>query len=127
MWPHLDLDGYRDFLQDILSHGDLAPEFVRRNRRICTIIDAMTADERRNVLPAIAKSNIERIAFDSGVSEIEVATFLTWYVSQIHGFNYQQGTRGLQLEDLCGGAHAKLIAGTCPWCGKSITNGRIAS
>lgn len=122
MWPHLNLDGYRQFLQDVLSHGGLSPEFVRRNRRICAIIDAMTADERRTVLPAFAKSNIERIASESGVAEIDVATFLTWYVSRIHGFNYQKGTRGP-----CERAHAKLLAGTCPWCGKWITHGGIAS
>jgi hypothetical protein len=126
MWPHLNLDGYREFLQDILSRGDLAPEFVRRKRRVCAIIDAMTGDERRTVLPAFAKSNIERIAFDSGVSEIEVATFLTSYVSQVQRVNYQHGTAGPWLA-LCARAHAKLLEGTCPWCGKWITHGNIAS
>jgi hypothetical protein len=86
----------------------------------------MTAKERRTVLPAFAKSNIERITLDSGVSEIEVATFLTWYVSQIHGVNYQHRTPG-PWSALCDCAHPKLLAGTCPWCGKSIIRGSVAS
>lgn len=29
------------------------------------------------------------------------------------------------MDERCAGAHKKLLAGTCPWCGQAITNGRV--
>ncbi len=31
----------------------------------------------------------------------------------------------MAMDERCTTAHAKLLAGTCPWCGRSIVNGRV--
>ena len=128
MWQNID--GYRDFLRDLLSQEDLDPKWIQWNEQACAIIDTMIDDERQWVFAAFPESNIERIARDSGVPAASVAAFLTWYRSQIPGFNFhRRPDRRKLFRKLfpCTRSHTKLLAGTCPWCGKSILFGKIAS
>ena len=92
MWPILNFDGYRRFLHDILQQEGLDPRWRQRNERICAIIDAMTRDERRTFLCALDRFDVERIARDSGVPELDVVAFLTWYISQVPELNYHRRT-----------------------------------
>ena len=123
MCPYHDLDSYREFLEVVLSNEGLSEEYLQELSRKLRIIDAMTALERRDV-EAMPRLRVEQIARDSGTSEAEVTGFMMQYLNQTRGITLQRGTR---LITPCDETHAKLIAGTCPWCREVVSHGRTAS
>lgn len=82
--------------------------YRRTLERKCAIIDAMTAEERREFVHGIRQQRIEEIASDAGVPRADVVALLN---------GYTQLADSVAAELLCETTHRTMIAGRCPWCG----------
>ncbi len=96
---------------------------LKKYRRWCGIIDAMTDVERENPTMLSCNSRNKRIARGSGCSNGEVQTFLAMFESESAKLMIYPvaSSTGIEFDrSLCQRTHNKMVAGVCPWCGQEI-------
>lgn len=90
-------------------------------RRECSIVHAMSEEERDFPKLAFENDRLRRIAVVAGVTTVEVAYLVNRQRDGVGSERWSDAMlEGWRVTTYCPETHAEMQKGRCPWCGKEL-------